>query len=140
MLRISLQTLRARRGSLAGAFVAIFLAVMLAYGTGLLMAGALSAPGPGRLAAADAVVRADPSVTVGSSDPEQVDVTPAPRLPAQAVARAAPAAGGAGPRHRGGRHRKAGRHAGRAGRAGPRRARPRPRCRRRRRRPTGERP
>src|SRR3954451_2557313 len=89
MLRISLQTLRARRGSLAGAFVAIFLAVMLAYGTGLLMAGALSAPGPGRLAAADAVVRADPSVTVGSSDPEQVDLTPAPRLPAEAVARAA---------------------------------------------------
>ena len=65
MLRISWQTLRARRGSLAGAFVAIFLAVMLAYGTGLLMAGALSAPGPGRLAAADAVVRADPTVTVG---------------------------------------------------------------------------
>src|SRR3954470_8641726 len=93
MLRISLQTLRARRGSLAGAFVAIFLAVMLAYGTGLLMAGALSAPGPGRLAAADAVVRADPSVTVGSSDPEQVDVTPGPRLPAAAVARVAKAPG-----------------------------------------------
>ena len=82
MLRISLQTLRARRGSLAGAFVAIFLAVSVAYATGLLMAGALSAPGPGRLAAADAVVRADPTVTVGSSDPEQVDVIPAPRLPA----------------------------------------------------------
>src|SRR3954471_4251705 len=93
MLRISLQTLRARRGSLAGAFVAIFLAVMLAYGTGLLMAGALSAPRPGRLAAADAVVRADPSVTVGSSDPEQVDVTPATRLPAEAVSRAATAPG-----------------------------------------------
>src|SRR3954447_9263525 len=89
MLRISLQTLRARRGSLAGAFVAIFLAVMLAYGTGLLMAGALSAPGPRRLAAADAVARADPSVTIGSSDPEQVDLPPAPRLPAEAVARAA---------------------------------------------------
>src|SRR3954469_4673478 len=89
MLRISLQTLRARRGSLAGAFVAIFLAVMLAYGTGLLIARGATGPGPGRLAAADAVVRADPSVTVGSSDPEQVDVTPAPRLPAEAVARAA---------------------------------------------------
>ena len=86
MLRISLQTLRARRGSLAGAFVAIFLAVSVAYATGLLMAGALSAPGPGRLAAADAVVRADPTVTVGSSDPEQVDVIPGPRLPADAVA------------------------------------------------------
>ena len=89
MLRISWQTLRARRGSLAGAFVAIFLAVMLAYGTGLLMAGALSAPGPGRLAAADAVVRADPTVTVGSSDPEHVEVIPGPRLPADAVRRAA---------------------------------------------------
>src|SRR4051794_19472789 len=89
MLRISLQTLRARRGSLAGAFVAIFLAVMLAYATGLLMAGALSAPGPGRLAAADAVVRADPTVTVGSRDPERVDVHPGPRLPAGAVSRAA---------------------------------------------------
>ena len=87
MLRISWQTLRARRGSLAGAFVAIFLAVMLAYGTGLLMAGALSAPGPGRLAAADAVVRADPTVTVGHGDAaERVDVIPAPRLPAGTVA------------------------------------------------------
>ena len=89
MLRISLQTLRARRGSLAGAFVAIFLAVSVAYATGLLMAGALGAPGPGRLAAADAVVRADPTVTVGSSDPEQVEVIPGPRLPADAVQRAA---------------------------------------------------
>ena len=32
------------------------------------MAGALSAPGPGRLAAADAVVRADPTVTIGRGD------------------------------------------------------------------------
>ena len=79
MLRISLQTLRARRGSLAGAFVAIFLAVTLAYATGLLMAGALSAPGPGRLAAADAVVRADPDRDRRqASDPERVDVVPAP--------------------------------------------------------------
>ena len=86
MLRISLQTLRSRRGTLAGAFVAIWLAVTLAYATGTLMAGALSAPGPGRLAAADAVVRADPSVTV---DAENVDVVPGPRLPAAAVERAA---------------------------------------------------
>ena len=78
MLRISWQTLRARRGSLAGAFVAIFLAVMLADGTGLLMAGALSAPGPGRLAAADAVVRADPTVTVGTADPERVSTSSPP--------------------------------------------------------------
>ena len=90
MLRISLQTLRSRRGTLAGAFVAIWLAVTLAYATGTLMAGALSAPGPGRLAAADAVVRADPSVKV---DAENVDVVPGPRLPAAAVERAAQVGG-----------------------------------------------
>ena len=48
MLRISFQTLRARRATLAGAFVAIWLAVTLAYATGLLMDAALSPPGPGR--------------------------------------------------------------------------------------------
>src|SRR3954451_12579271 len=90
MLRISWQTLRARRATLAGAFVAIFLAVTLAYATGLLMAGALSSPGPGRLAAADVVVRGDPAVVIGhGEDAEPADVTPAPRLPASAVARAA---------------------------------------------------
>src|SRR3954452_25597235 len=90
MLRISLQTLRARRATLTGAFVAIALAVTLAYSTGLLMAGALSAPGPGRLAAADVLLRADPGVTVGHGDnAEKVDVVPAPQVPADAVARAA---------------------------------------------------
>ena len=77
MLRISFQTLRARRGTLAGAFIAIWLAVTLAYGTGLLMDGALSAPGPGRFAAAEAVLRAKPA------DPTM----PAPRLDAALVAR-----------------------------------------------------
>ena len=90
MLRISWQTLRARRATLAGAFVAIFLAVTLAYATGLLMAGALSAPGPGRLAAADAVVRADPTVTIGhGDDADRSTSSRRPRLPAAAVARAA---------------------------------------------------
>ena len=94
MLRIALQTLPARRGSLAGAFVAILLAVAIAAATGLLMAGALSAPGPGRLAAADAMVRADPTVTVGHGDgAEGVDVVPAPRLPAREVERVANVAG-----------------------------------------------
>jgi hypothetical protein len=65
MLRISLQTLRARRATLAGAFVAIWLAVTLAAATGLLMAAALGPPGAGRLAATDAVVRADAGVTIG---------------------------------------------------------------------------
>src|SRR3954451_8062699 len=90
MLRISLQTLRARRGTLAGAFVAIWLAVTLACATGLLTAGALGAPGAGRLSAADAVVRADPTVTIGrGEDAEALDVVPAPRLPVAMVERAA---------------------------------------------------
>src|SRR3954471_4093798 len=90
MLRISLQTLRARRGTLAGAFVAIWLAVTLASATGLLMAGALGPPGAGRLAAADAVVRADPTVTIGhGEDAESLDVIPGPRLPAATVERVA---------------------------------------------------
>src|SRR5215218_2705534 len=88
MLRIPLQTLRARRGSLAGAFVAIWLAVTLACATGLLMAAALGPPGAGRLAAVDAVVRADPTITVGQGeDAERVDIVPGPALPRAAVER-----------------------------------------------------
>ena len=84
MLRISFQTLRARRATLAGAFVAIWLAVTLAYAAGLLMAGALSAPGPGRFAAADAVVRADPTVTIGTAKmPRAIDAVPGPAAPRQ---------------------------------------------------------
>ena len=49
MLRISWQTLRARRATLAGAFVAIWLAVTLAYAAGLLMTGAPEPAGPGPL-------------------------------------------------------------------------------------------
>ena len=67
MLRISLQTLRANRGTLAGAFIAIWLAVTLAYGAGQLMAGALGAPGPGRFAAVDAVVQADPTIATATT-------------------------------------------------------------------------
>src|SRR4051812_8674155 len=90
MLRISLQTLRARRGTLAGAFVAIWLAVTLASATGLLMAAALGAPGAGRLAATDAVVRADPTVTIGhGEDAERIDVIPGPRVPSTTVERVA---------------------------------------------------
>ena len=90
MLRISLQTLRARRATLAGAFVAIWLAVTLASATGLLMAGALGPPGAGRLVAADAVVRADPTVTIGhGDDAEGLNVIPGPRLPGATVERVA---------------------------------------------------
>src|SRR3954447_16091755 len=97
MLRISLQTLRARRGTLAGAFLAIWLAVTLASATGLLLAGALGPPGAGRLAGADAVVRADPAVTLGrGEDAEQLDVVPGPRLTTAAVERTATVPGVAG--------------------------------------------
>src|SRR3954451_13199486 len=90
MLRISLQTLRARRATLTGAFVAIWLAVTLACATGLLMAAALGSPGAGRFAGADAVVRADPTITIDrGDDAEGVDVIPAPRLPRDAVDRVA---------------------------------------------------
>src|SRR3954454_21583930 len=90
MLRISWQTLRTRRATLAGAFVAIWLAVTLACATGLLLTAALGPPGAGRFAAADAVVRADPTVTVGHGEnAEGEDVAPAPRLSAGAVERAA---------------------------------------------------
>ena len=85
MLRISLQTLRANRGTLAGAFVALWLAVTLAFAAGQLLAGALSAPGPGRFAAADAVVQADPSIAIDAD--ESVDVAPAPLLDAALVKR-----------------------------------------------------
>lgn len=96
MLRISLQTLKDRRGSLVGAFAAILLAVTFAYSAGLLMTGALSAPGAGRFAAADAVVRANPSVTTGrGEDRERVNAIPGPRLSTAAVARAGSTPGAA---------------------------------------------
>jgi putative ABC transport system permease protein len=85
VLRISFQTLRANRRTLMGAFVALWLAVTLAYGTGLLMDGSLSAPGPGRFAAADFVVRADPSIA--TADGESEDVIPGPLLDAALVDR-----------------------------------------------------
>jgi putative ABC transport system permease protein len=85
VLRISFQTLRANRGTLMGAFVAIWLAVTLAYGTGLLMDGALSAPGPGRFAASDFVVRAHSSIV--TADGESEDVVPGPLLDSALVER-----------------------------------------------------
>src|SRR3954447_21368457 len=91
MLRISWQTLRARRGTLAGAFVAIWLAVTLASAAGALLAGALSAPGPGRFAGADAVVSADPSVPLPGGEGE--DLHPAPRLDGRLADRVASVAG-----------------------------------------------
>jgi putative ABC transport system permease protein len=88
VLRIASQMLRVRGATLAGAFVAIWLAVTLAYAAGLLLTGALSPPGAGRFAAADAVVRADPRVELGH-DLGSLDVSPAPRLDDAVVARVA---------------------------------------------------
>ena len=85
MLRISFQTLRANRGTLAGAFVAIWLAVTLAYAAGLLLAGALGAPGP-----AGSPRRMPSSRPIRRSriaDGESVDVAPAPLLDAALVER-----------------------------------------------------
>ncbi len=91
MLRISFQTLRSRRATLAGAFVAIWLAVTLAYATGLLMDAALSPPGPGRFGGADAVVRADPSVRIAAD--ETIDAVPGPSLDAGLLEQVAAVAG-----------------------------------------------
>src|SRR6478735_2732495 len=85
MFRISLQTLRANRGTLVGAFVALWLGVTLSYAAGQLLAGALSAPGPGRFAVAAAVVQADP--TIATAQDESADVAPAPLLDATLVKR-----------------------------------------------------
>src|SRR3954454_4886623 len=90
MLRIARQPRPARRGTLTGAFVAIWLAVTLAAATGLLMAAALSSPGAGRVDGADAGVRVDPTVPIGHvAAAEAVDDTPAPPLARDAVERVA---------------------------------------------------
>src|SRR3954453_2262311 len=90
--------MRARAVTLAGAFVAIWLAVTLAYASGLLLTGALSPPGDGRFAAAavgdgrfaaaDAVVRADPRIELGHAL-GSLEVSPAPRLGDDVIERAA---------------------------------------------------
>src|SRR4051812_17860902 len=82
---LALQTLRAQRWTVAGAFVAIWLAVTLGCAAGLLMDGALGAPGAGRFADAAYVLRADPSVTTGDGETE--DAAPGPRLPASSIER-----------------------------------------------------
>src|SRR3954471_22747185 len=80
MLRISWQTLRTRRASLAGAFLAIWLAVTLGYATAQLLAGALGGFGPGRFAAADHMLSAEATVTYGHGEgAERVPAIPGPR-------------------------------------------------------------
>jgi putative ABC transport system permease protein len=84
------RALRMRAGSSAGAFVMIAMAVTIAAAAAQIMATALGAPGAGRFAAADAVVRANPTVSFGSgTDVDKVDVRRAALLPAAALDRAA---------------------------------------------------
>jgi putative ABC transport system permease protein len=89
MLAIAVRTVRWRLVSFAGAIVAVALAVGLVAATGLLIASALTASGAGRFTAADAVVQANATVTVGADDAAGgvVTVYPPPRLPAGLVAR-----------------------------------------------------
>ena len=90
MLTITFQTLRSRIGTLAGAFVAIFLAVTSCFAMGLLLAGGLSSPGPGRFVAADAVVVGDATVTEGQGDRAfNAEAAVAPSLPERWVSEVA---------------------------------------------------
>jgi putative ABC transport system permease protein len=82
--------LRTRPGSFAGTFVMLAMTATIVAAAAQIMATALGAPGPGRFAAADAVVRANPTVKLGSGDnADSVDVQRAALLPADAVARVA---------------------------------------------------
>jgi len=88
MLALAASSLRSRRAAFTGAFVAVALAVTIVYAMGQVMAAALTSPGAGRLATADAVVTGHASVQFGSGeDAEQVPVAPAPRLTDADVAR-----------------------------------------------------
>jgi putative ABC transport system permease protein len=90
MLALSLRTLRTRVGSVAGTFVMVAITATVVAACAQVMATALGAPGAGRFAAADAVVRADPDVRIGFGDnAETVEVPRAALLPPEAVTRAA---------------------------------------------------
>ena len=90
MLALGLRTLRTRVGSFAGTFVMVALTATVVAACAQIMATALGAPGAGRFAAADAVVRADPKVRIGFGDnAETVEVARAALLPPAAVARVA---------------------------------------------------
>jgi putative ABC transport system permease protein len=93
MIRLAIQSVRARRASLAGALVAILLAVTLASACATLMASALRAPGPGRFAAADLVVRAHATVFIPGASNGNTGVFPPPRLPVATVASASRVSG-----------------------------------------------
>src|SRR5262249_26030395 len=81
-------TLHMRAGSFAGVFLMILMTAIIAAAAGQIMATGLGAPGPGRFAAADAVVRADPTVRLGHGDNvDKIDVPRSALLPAGVVGR-----------------------------------------------------
>lgn len=74
--------------------MAVVIAVTLLSACAVLMASALRAPGPGRFAAADVVVQARSSITVGHGNTASNTVVfPPPRLPAADVGRASGVSG-----------------------------------------------
>jgi len=82
--------LQPRPGSFAGIFVMIAMTATIAAAVGQFMATGLGAPGPGRFAAADAVLRAPATVTIGHGDgADTVSVQRPARLPAAALRRVA---------------------------------------------------
>jgi len=82
--------LQPRPGSFAGIFVMIAMTATIVAAVGQLMATGLGAPGPGRFAAADAVVRAPATVTIGHGDgADTVGLQRPARLPAAALGRVA---------------------------------------------------
>ena len=94
MLGLGFSMRRMRPGSLAGAFVMIAATATIAAAAAQIMSTALGAPGSGRFATADAVVRANPTVELGSGDNvDKVDVQRAALLPPAALPRVAAAPG-----------------------------------------------
>ncbi|MBX5442338.1 MAG: FtsX-like permease family protein, partial [Solirubrobacteraceae bacterium] len=90
MVALALRMLRTRVGSVAGTFVMLALTATVVGLAGQVMASGLAAPGPGRYAAADVVVRADPEIAFGrGEDRVTVDVRRSAPLDAAAVARVA---------------------------------------------------
>ena len=80
------RTLQMRAGSFAGVFLMILMTAVIAAAAGQIMATALGAPGPGRFASADAVVRADPTVRLGHGDNvDKIDVPRSALLASSAV-------------------------------------------------------
>jgi putative ABC transport system permease protein len=83
------KVVRMRGGALLGALVILATAATIAAGAGQIMATALGAPGPGRFAAADAVLRAHPSFRLGGENGDTVTVRRSRRLPTADIARVA---------------------------------------------------